>query len=62
MAAKAAAHSYEKGRDKFMEKIVEDSDNKKTTIEPKKQAKTGTGKTTSKKQSKITKKTTNKIK
>jgi hypothetical protein len=60
LAAKAAAHSYEKGRDKFMEKIIEDSDTKVAATESTKQTKSSAKKTAAKKPSKTAKKTSNK--
>jgi len=58
MASKAAAHSYEKGRDKFMEKIVDSDKEVDETVKKKKQSSTTSTKKESANKSKPRKKST----
>ena len=60
MAAKAAAHSYEKGRDKFMEKIIDSEVEDEKPAGKKKQSATATKEEEPAKQTKTQKKTTTK--
>ena len=59
-ATKAAAHSYEKGRDKFMEKIVESDKEDKKPVEKNKRTQSSSTKKETAKQTKPRKKTVTK--